>query len=218
MYKTIIIFSTILCLANATHTKIKLADVKALTLKAGQQTTARRTSPAPQLACHGYNCKYAPDTVQCTNKGTDGEGIQWECKADIPSSLSLKTDYVSCEGYENANDHYILVGSCSLTYSLVSNGSHNTQSDNGFITLGAFMLVAILVCGHGGYGRGYGRGYGGGYGGGYGRGWGGGGFWSGAAGGALAAHALNRNHRRRGGGRNRGCRHTSRGFCGTRNR
>ena len=49
-------------------------------------------------------------------------------------------------------------------------------------------------------------------------------YW--AAGGALAAHALNRNHRRRGGGwgggwgggRNRRCRHTSRGFCGTRNR
>lgn len=213
MYKTLIIFSTILCLANATHTKIKLADVNALTFKNNEQTTGRRISPVSQLACQGYNCKYAPDTIQCTNKGTDGLSIQWECKADIDKSLRLKLDHVSCEGYENANDPYILVGSCSLNYSLIGNVSNeisNVKNNDGLIFFG--IVLFALICS--GCGRRDGNN-----------------FLAGAAGGAaasaLTAYALNNNRgwvgrrryrRRQLGGQFFRTRRTSRGFCGTRNR
>ena len=214
MYKTLIIFSTILCLANATHTKIKLADVNALTFKDNEQTTGRRISPVSQLACQGYNCKYAPDTIQCTNKGTDGLSIQWECKADIDSSLRLKLDHVSCEGYENANDPYILVGSCSINYSLIGNVSGETvggkYNNNGLIFFGTVLFA--LICS--GCGRRNGNNFLAGAAG-------------GAAGGALTAYALNNNRgwvgrrryrRRQRGGQFFRTRRTSRGFCGTRNR
>lgn len=58
--------------------KVKLEDVKVLTLKAGQMTSGRRSSPVPQLQCVGGSarCAFRPQVVQCYNKGSDGYDIQ----------------------------------------------------------------------------------------------------------------------------------------------
>lgn len=104
------------------HSPILLTDVKTLTLKAGHQTASRRGPPVPQLECVGGNCKEGKEYVevmQCTNKGTDASGIpQWECKAELPANWRLGTTDVSCEGYLNADDPYILAGSCGVEYTL----------------------------------------------------------------------------------------------------
>ncbi|GFS17848.1 store-operated calcium entry-associated regulatory factor [Elysia marginata] len=60
--------------------KMLLSDVKALTLRHGQMTNARRSPPVPQLKCVGgaAQYKFTPKVVQCINMGSDGYDIQLE--------------------------------------------------------------------------------------------------------------------------------------------
>lgn len=99
-----------------------LSSVQALTLKAGHQTASRRGPPVPQLQCTGGNCDEGAQHVkvmQCHSKGLDSYGMpQWECKAEVPSGWRLGTTDVSCEGYANADDPYILAGSCGVEYTI----------------------------------------------------------------------------------------------------
>lgn len=58
---------------------VMLRDVQVLTLYRGRYTTARRSSPVPQLQCVGGSagCQaFVPDVVQCQNKGWDGVDVQ----------------------------------------------------------------------------------------------------------------------------------------------
>jgi hypothetical protein len=55
---------------------------------------------------------FAPEAVQCYNKGSDGIDVNWECKADLDKSVKFDKLRVSCEGYEYPDDPYILAGSC----------------------------------------------------------------------------------------------------------
>lgn len=66
------------CLFLGGGEKVRLEDVKVLTLKHGQMTTGRRSSPVPQLRCVGGSarCEFAPKVVQCYNKGSDGYSVQ----------------------------------------------------------------------------------------------------------------------------------------------
>lgn len=112
------------------HRKVKLSDVKTLTLSHGSYTTGRRSSPIPQLQCVGGSagCTNVPPTVQCYNRGSDGIDMQWECKADLPKSVKFGHIEVACEGYDYPDDPYILQGSCGLEYRLEGTGS--SYSDN----------------------------------------------------------------------------------------
>lgn len=56
-----------------------LQDVQVLTLYRGLYTTARRSSPVPQLQCVGGSAgchAFVPEVVQCQNKGWDGMDVQ----------------------------------------------------------------------------------------------------------------------------------------------
>jgi len=209
-----------LCISAINGNKIKLTEVNALTLHKGQYTTARRLSPVQQLQCKGSACTFAPDTVQCINKGTDGNSVQWACDAEIPTSLHLKLHYISCEGYESSTDPFVLVGSCSLTYNLEGEIPITTQqttyNDNGDLTgFGIIIIIAIILCGcsrrqRGVYYNGTSD------------------FVHGAVIGGAAATALHGGRRgwfaprrrptRSWGGGRATSRRTARGFCGTRNR
>ncbi|KAF9159406.1 Store-operated calcium entry-associated regulatory factor [Actinomortierella ambigua] len=101
--------------------RVLLKDVKALTLRDGRKTAFRRTHPVPQLKCVGGNAMgsgFRPEVVQCTNVGSDGVDIQWECKADMPSDIRFGELEVLCEGYAYPDDPYITKGSCGLEYTL----------------------------------------------------------------------------------------------------
>ncbi|GJP36159.1 hypothetical protein CLOM_g20679 [Closterium sp. NIES-68] len=97
---------------------VLLEDVKALTLRKGAMTTARRVAPVPQLSCIA-GCDFQPDVVQCVNVGSDGVAVQWRCEAELPSHLKFGLTQVSCEGFDYPDDPRILHGSCGLQYSLV---------------------------------------------------------------------------------------------------
>jgi hypothetical protein len=102
------------------HSNILLSSVQALTLKSGHQTAARRGPPVPQLQCVGGNCDDGAQYVrvmQCSNKGLDSHGMpQWECKSELPVGWHLGVTDVSCEGYRDSDDPYILAGSCGVEY------------------------------------------------------------------------------------------------------
>jgi hypothetical protein len=103
---------------------VLLSTVNSLTLRAGKQTTARRSSAVPQLTCSGpaHVCKlYSVDVMRCTNEGSDydKENIQWSCKASLPPEFKLGATDVGCEGYESSEDPYVLKGSCGVEYRLL---------------------------------------------------------------------------------------------------
>ena len=103
---------------------VLLSTVRSLTLRAGKQTSARRSSAVPQLSCSGpaHVCKlYSVDVMRCTNEGSDydAENIQWNCKASLPPEFKLGATEVGCEGYESSEDPYVLKGSCGVEYRLL---------------------------------------------------------------------------------------------------
>ena len=58
---------------------VLLRDVQALTLYKGRYTSARRSSPVPQLQCIGGSAgctAFVPEVVQCQNRGWDGVDVQ----------------------------------------------------------------------------------------------------------------------------------------------
>ncbi|XP_067106608.1 store-operated calcium entry-associated regulatory factor [Osmerus mordax] len=104
---------------------VLLRDVQALTLYKGSYTSARRSSPVPQLQCIGGSAgcfAFVPEVVQCQNRGWDGVDVQWECKTDMDNAYRFGKVEVSCEGFSQPDDPYILRGSCGLEYTLELTG------------------------------------------------------------------------------------------------
>ncbi|XP_071811269.1 store-operated calcium entry-associated regulatory factor-like isoform X2 [Apostichopus japonicus] len=84
-------------------------------------TTGKRSSPVPQMKCIGGSAgcnAFSPQVVQCSNKGSDGYDVQWECKTDMDNAYRFGMIEVICEGYDYPDDRYILKGSCGLEYTL----------------------------------------------------------------------------------------------------
>ncbi|KAK1149874.1 hypothetical protein N8T08_003430 [Aspergillus melleus] len=59
--------------------------------------------------------------MRCTNAGYDydEEDVQWTCTASLPPELKLGSTDVICEGYRNADDPWVLKGSCGVEYRLL---------------------------------------------------------------------------------------------------
>ena len=69
--------------------------------------------------------------VQCYNRGWDGKEVQWECKADLEGTVRFDRVEVVCEGYDYAEDDFILAGSCGLEYTLELTKEGKQQSGGG---------------------------------------------------------------------------------------
>ncbi|CAI2338991.1 unnamed protein product [Caenorhabditis sp. 36 PRJEB53466] len=148
-----LILSVVFLETSAAREKVLLKDVSAITLHKGKMTTGRRVSPTMQLKCIGGSAKgkYTPKVVQCTNTGFDGTDVQWKCDADLPSDVEFGSLSVSCEGYEYAEDPYILKGSCGLEYELEytsGSGNHSVSSrktGDGWDQFATFVVIAFIV-------------------------------------------------------------------------
>lgn len=59
--------------------------------------------------------------MRCTNQGYDydEEDVQWTCTAEIPPEFKLGATDVICEGYRNADDKWVLKGSCGVEYRML---------------------------------------------------------------------------------------------------
>jgi hypothetical protein len=118
--QTTLLFCILLAAAASAHQKHLLQNVQTLTLTRGAVTTARRTSPIPQLECTGGCHLFTPSTIQCHNQGTDGHDVQWACQTELPNNVLFDQTEVNCEGFAHPDDVYVTVGSCGLRYSLRS--------------------------------------------------------------------------------------------------
>ena len=141
MNKLFVIFCFMASVRATKPTAVKLTDIKVLTFKKNYLTTTAKSLPLTQLECSGYNCKHAPDVVQCTNSGIDDRGeVNWSCEGDLPTGLSFKNACVSCEGLPKGSGN-VLVGSCRFTYSLSSSRrEHNTPA-----SIGAIMIITFVI-------------------------------------------------------------------------
>ncbi|PYH88537.1 hypothetical protein BO71DRAFT_403756 [Aspergillus ellipticus CBS 707.79] len=104
---------------------ILLSRVHSLTLRENRLTSSRRVAPIPQLKCTGPSkriCNMYPiETMRCTNEGYDydEEDVQWTCTTPLPAEFKLGATDVVCEGYRNADDKWVLKGSCGVEYRLL---------------------------------------------------------------------------------------------------
>ncbi|XP_072239767.1 store-operated calcium entry-associated regulatory factor [Leuresthes tenuis] len=130
-----------------TDGSVLLRDIQALTFYRDRSTTARRSSPVPQLKCVGGSAGchvFTPETVQCLNKGWDGVDVQWECRTDMDNSYRFGHIEVSCEGYSHPADDYILKGSCGLEYTLELTGEGQRRTQGTFGSQGGFKGMGGL--------------------------------------------------------------------------
>lgn len=122
--------------------RIAYDDIKALSFYDGKITTSRRKPPIPQLTCEGELCKKLKvRVIQCIHRGDE----QWRCEAQLPLYANLGAVHVSCEGWDNANDKYIVKGSCGLTYELIPQNEPGQRSWGGFLFLVVFWTFAIFI-------------------------------------------------------------------------
>ena len=136
----------------ALHDSVLLNDVNTLTFNTNQFTTGRRSSPIPQLNCIGGGAahlrQHHPTTVQCYNRGSNGNDIQWECKSELDNSIKFgKTDVV-CEGFDYPDDPSILKGSCGLEYSLDYTKERHYHRNHEFEAgsiIGAFFWMMFIT-------------------------------------------------------------------------
>ncbi|CAG8616984.1 13065_t:CDS:2 [Dentiscutata heterogama] len=75
----------------ARDVKVRLEDVKTITLYRGELTAGQRNNPIEQLRCVGGDAchMYTPDVIQCTNTGSDGLDVNWRCNAELPDYLKF---------------------------------------------------------------------------------------------------------------------------------
>ena len=153
-----------LCLTGvveATHTRVLLGDVHALTFKSGEYTAGRRSSPIPQLNCVGGNGRdmamgrgSLPSVIQCQNQGSDGKDAQWACTAELDDDFRLGVADVTCEGYEYPNDPYVLEGSCGLEFTIELTQKGKIQYEQTLPFYGLLPAIVfwggiglVLICG-----------------------------------------------------------------------
>ncbi|PIC45996.1 hypothetical protein B9Z55_005831 [Caenorhabditis nigoni] len=149
----LLVFTVVFLESSAASDKVLLRDVSAITLHKGKMTTGRRVAPTLQLKCVGGSAKgqFSPKVVQCANQGFDGSDVQWRCDADLPHNMEFGSLSVSCEGYDYADDPYILKGSCGLEYELEYNSgsggnrSVSRKSEDRWDQFATFVVVAFIA-------------------------------------------------------------------------
>jgi len=138
---------------------ILLSQVRTLTLYAQKSTSNRRVPAIPQLRCIGGNaqCRYTPDVMRCRNVGTDygDEDVQWTCEAELPAEYKLGATNVICEGYDSADDPFVLKGSCGVEYRLmlseigesrfVGSDSSYGHTKTSYSTILAYICELLLI-------------------------------------------------------------------------
>lgn len=137
--------------------RILLSNVGSLLFRPNQMTTGRRSSPIQQMRCNGINCHKGPNSIMCRNNGMTDNDIVWECtgRGLVPGYV-MKGVTVSCEGYNDAYDPYILRGSCGVVYRIekdysyqepvtISTTTSTYYTDTGLYTNDAGFISLLFV-------------------------------------------------------------------------
>uniref|UniRef100_A0AC35U644 Store-operated calcium entry-associated regulatory factor n=1 Tax=Rhabditophanes sp. KR3021 TaxID=114890 RepID=A0AC35U644_9BILA len=97
-----------------------MKNIKVLKFNEFLQTESRRTKPRPQMArVDGTADKSITlNNIQCIPVEYTVLGPKWKCTTTSDHKVKLSNFIVSCEGWANAEDEYILEGSCGIKYHL----------------------------------------------------------------------------------------------------
>lgn len=128
--------------------KVLLSTVDALVFHRGGWTAGRRSSPVAQMACTGWRCALMPPTMLCRNMGMDSVDVVWHCEGELPTDLRFADTVVSCEGYDYAEDPYVLAGSCGVSFRIELIPGRLppvTYSDDYSAGFGVFAAVFYLM-------------------------------------------------------------------------
>jgi hypothetical protein len=128
--------------------KVLLKDIQELNFEKNTFTKVRRLTSLPQLTCVG-KCEETPSFINCVNVGYDGFDVIWKCSSD---GFVFNRTVVSCEGYDNQNDLYVVKGSCRIRYSVESHSVTQKLRYNyyqisllwGFIMFGGILGYVFL--------------------------------------------------------------------------
>jgi len=131
-----IIFLSLMTLAFAEQdiSRVYQLDIRTLFFKSDEPTNSRRVDPVPQTLCV-KGCRLVdklPDGIRCNNTGLTGkQGIRWKCGTNgLPTNVIFEPLGVSCEGYENHFDSYILNNSCQIRYRLKKPSTAKSTKSN----------------------------------------------------------------------------------------
>lgn len=132
---------------------VLFSKVDTLELRIDQMARRRWSSPVPQLQCVGGNAvSYAGScNIVCSRLGnftTAGEPMSWNCslKGIGKHYFDVLNAVVSCEGWHDQNDPYILAGSCSVQYELWDRNGKAVATDNYlWLWCSLFVFLAVLL-------------------------------------------------------------------------
>jgi hypothetical protein len=100
--------------------RVLLAQIDKLYFHTGTMTNAQRGPPIPQITCWDTNglCWDKPLQITCSNLGIGKSGIEWDCVGSNwhDNTWALKNVAISCEGYQDKDDPYVLEGSCGVSF------------------------------------------------------------------------------------------------------
>uniref|UniRef100_A0A0N4ZHF2 Store-operated calcium entry-associated regulatory factor n=1 Tax=Parastrongyloides trichosuri TaxID=131310 RepID=A0A0N4ZHF2_PARTI len=122
--------------------------VKYLSFNKNVYSTGRRTDPQLQLQHVGGDAheKEELEFAQCNQIGYDVLGPVFRCYDKDNKILEVSHFLISCEGYDDADDEYILEGSCVLKYTLGKVSPKNIDNNENEIGLWLFFgFVAVML-------------------------------------------------------------------------
>lgn len=143
------------CMAGSSATRVLMDDIQSLSFHQGQLTTARRLKPVKQLRCVGIageGTEPRIGSITCLRIGPAGRygQRQWDCQAKLPAGMVLGNTRLTCEGYDNRADPYVLTDSCAIEYSVVHRKIRERRSlqdstQAAFARLGHLVLAFVAI-------------------------------------------------------------------------
>jgi len=145
-----VMLSTTLAIADPPKDRVLLSSVQTLTLYANRRTTGRRLLPVSQMACSSNkrHCQLAAASMmRCRKDGHsyDPDSIQWLCDAIIADGFELGFVSIGCEGYDTADDAWVLRGSCGAKYEVMPTKEGRDRYGDGEGISGFSLWVITLV-------------------------------------------------------------------------
>ncbi|KAK9447698.1 uncharacterized protein V1518DRAFT_406702 [Limtongia smithiae] len=134
--------------------RVLLSSVSTLVVHSGDMTAHRRVPAVAQLEPVSGDALglYTVRDMACHNIGFgDGgaEDVRWVCTAaNMPEEFRLGTTDVECEGYQSADDPFILRGSCAVRYGiyLTAAGHARYSERNCHYSLFDMVFPIVMLC------------------------------------------------------------------------
>lgn len=146
---------------------VPFSSITSIHFEPGMTTSRRRTPNQPRMSCVGSCPMEAIVTnAQCKQTGISDNGLpSWKCVGSFANTPGDNHQYrlgnvkVACEGCNKQGDSDVVVGSCTLKYSVESRmrrrantpgihtSSWESHHNHASLSLGDFLIISFVVFG-----------------------------------------------------------------------